>query len=90
MAITFLQAKKRQRYLIFILVFMIFAILIIVLQGFLRKSQPSAVAPTSPEPKKIIINWPVLQAPQLEELQVFETIAPLEGEAGRKNPFIPY
>ncbi|OGZ24419.1 MAG: hypothetical protein A2896_01270 [Candidatus Nealsonbacteria bacterium RIFCSPLOWO2_01_FULL_43_32] len=91
MAITFLQAKKRQRYLIVILGLLVFVSLIIVWQGLARRGgETPAPLSITPEPKEIIINWSVLQDPHLEGLQIFETIAPFEGAVGRKNPFIPY
>ena len=91
MAIDFLQAKKQQRYLILILALVIFAILIIVWQGFFKAPAVSLTPLATPAlPQKVIINWSTLQAPQLKELQVFEEISPFEGEIGRENPFIPY
>lgn len=91
MAIIFLQEKKRQRYLILVLALLIFAILLVVWQGFSKK--PEAVPSSSVgslAPQKIIINWSVLEDPKLAELQPFEQIQPFEGKIGRKNPFVPY
>ena len=91
MAITFLQEKKRQRYLLLILALIIFAILIIVWQSFFRTQEPSLTPLATPVvPQEIIIDWSTLQVPQLAELQAFEEIVPFEGKVGRKNPFIPY
>ena len=91
MAITFLQEKKRQKYLILILALIIIAILIIVWQGFLRREAPLSPAVSLPlTHQKIFIDWPTLEDVRVSELQAFEAILPLEGEVGRENPFIPY
>lgn len=91
MAITFLQAKKRQRYLLLVSVLVIIATLIIVWQGFLKREE----APLSPiipalTPQKVLIDWPTLKDPEIETFKSFEPILPFEGEIGRENPFIPY
>ena len=91
MAITFLQAKKRQRYLIFILVFIALATLIVVWQGFFQKTEITYTSVSMPQAKeKVIINWQLLSDQKLTELQAFEEILPFEGEIGRDNPFKPY
>ena len=91
MAITFLHEKKRRRYLVLVLALLVFAILVIVWQGSSRRPEavpPLLVGPLTP--KKIIINWSVLEDLKLAELRLFEQIKPFEGKIGRKNPFIPY
>lgn len=89
MAINFLQAKKKQRYLILILALIILAIVLIVWQSFFTggQSKPSTQVLT---PGAIEINWDTLKDAQIDELQLFEEVAPFEGEVGRTNPFIPY
>ena len=91
MAITFLQTKKRQRYMVLILALIIFAILIIIWQDFLKTPEvlPSSQT-TSLIRQKVNINFEILKDPQLTELQAFEQILPFEEEIGRENPFIPY
>ena len=91
MAITFLQAKKQQRYLVLTLALVIFAILIIVWQGFL-KGKEVPVNPLEPllAPEKVSIDWPTLKDPKVVVLQTFEQILPFEGKIGRKNPFLTY
>ena len=91
MAITFLQAKKRQRYLVLTLALTIFVILIIVWQGFLKgKEVPARTLVPFLPPEKVLIDWQTLKDPQVAALQTFEQILPFEGEVGRENPFIPY
>jgi len=91
MAIEFIQAQKKQRYLILILTLTICAILLVVWLGFFRT--PAAVVPVSAPPviyPKIEINWSALEDKKLEELKAFEQIPALEDEVGRENPFTPY
>lgn len=91
MAIDFLQAQKKQRYLIIILTLAICAILFVVWLGFFKS--PAPVVPGSfPQviKPKIEINWDVLKDTKLEELQIFQQIPALKDKAGRKNPFISY
>ncbi len=91
MAITFLQAKKRQRYLLLILVLIVFAILIIVWQGFLKgKEAPVTPVASLLAPEKITIDWQILEDPRVAALQTFEQILPFEDKVGRENPFILY
>ena len=91
MAITFLQAKKRQRYLVLTLALAIFVILIIVWQGFLKgKEAPEKTLTPLLAPEKVLIDWQTLKDPGIATLQTFEQILPFEGKIGRENPFIPY
>ncbi|MFH1575368.1 MAG: hypothetical protein ABIB55_00280 [Candidatus Nealsonbacteria bacterium] len=91
MAIEFLQAQKKQRYLILILTLAICATLLVVWIGFFKT--PAVVAPVflpqAVQPK-IGINWDVLKDTKLEALQNFEQTPALEDEVGRENPFTPY
>lgn len=91
MSIEFLQAQKRQRYLILILTLIICAVLFIVWLGFFRTPAP-VIPASSPTitPPQIEINWGVLKDTKLEELDGFSQIPPLKDKAGRENPFTPY
>lgn len=73
-----------------ILALVVIAILIIVWQGFLKGEAPTVSYTVPLTLKQININWSTLQSDQVTELQVFEQIAPFEGEVGRTNPFITY
>lgn len=87
MALTFIEPKKRQKYLIFILIVVILGIVFLVWNYFLVK--PS-LPPQPVQPPEIKINFEILKNPVLDELQLFEGISPFEEEIGRDNPFIPY
>lgn len=91
MAITFIKEKKKQQYLIFVLIGIIG--LISVYFVFLKKPgvSPILLVPL-PEPQKIEINFEVLEDPIFEEFQAPEEIPPLKDteELGRENPFEPY
>ncbi len=91
MAIEFLQAQKKQRYLILILTLIICGILLVVWLGFFRTPAPvvpvflpQAIQPT------IEINWETLNDTKLEALKAFEQIPALKDDTGRENPFTPY
>ena len=91
MAIEFLQAQKKQRYLILILTLAICIILFMVWRGFF--STPGPVVPAYsplPTPPKIEIKWDVLSDAQLQALKSFEQVPAFEGKSGRVNPFTPY
>lgn len=94
MAITFLQEKKKQKYLIYILIAIIFAIFFTLWLGFFKKPQitPEELAPTevSKSWQKIEINFKILENPLFQDLKDFEKIPNFEGEVGRENPFIPF
>lgn len=89
MAITFIQQRKKQQYLIIIFVLLILAIILIFWSPLFKKLEVTPPV-TILEPKKVKINFEVLENPALEELQPFEKIAPFEDEIGRENPFILY
>ena len=91
MAIEFLQAQKKQRYMMLILTFTICGILLVVWLGFFRQPAPvvPVSTPTSIQPK-IEINWDVLADEKLEALKTFERIPELKEEVGRENPFTDY
>lgn len=88
MAIVFTQERKKQKYLILVLLLIILVAAAVVWWGFLRTEKPPIVVP--PSWKEVKINFDVLEIPLLEELKIFEKIAPFEGQPGRENPFLPY
>ncbi len=91
MAITFVEQRKKQKALIWVLIIIVLIALVSWQQGFFEKPPFKKVEkPSVFELKKIKINFEVLEIPILKELQSFEKIKPFEGEIGRENPFISY
>jgi len=93
MAIIF-QEKKKQKYLIFILIGIVFVILLTLWLGFSRRPSvtptEAPLAEVSKISQKIEINFEILKNPLFQALKDFEKIPAFEGEAGRENPFISY
>lgn len=89
MAITFLEQKKRQRYLLLIFALITVATLVLLWQGFLLKPKPLP-PPAVLKPPEIKINFEILKNPILKELQPFKEIEPSKEKIGRENPFLPY
>lgn len=93
MAITFIEERKRQKKLIWILTVVVLITIIVLWQGFFKKPKEiEVVSPKRviPEFREVKINFQILETPLLKELQPFEKIKPFEGEIGRENPFLPY
>jgi len=92
MATNFLEQRKRQKYLIPIILVVIIATAIILWFGYFRKEQSpfSPKTPISPTLREIEIDFSVLENPFLTKLQPFIKISPFEGKKGRINPFEPY
>lgn len=91
MAITFLEKRKRLRYLFSVLAIIILIAIIVIWRGFFVKEPEDVLPPIEKKSvKKIEIDFQTLKKPFLEELQPLEAIPSFEGEVGRENPFIPY
>ncbi len=102
MAITILQKKSGQKYLILIFGLLIVFIVLVLWSGFFKKSASSLFVPEAAEPRKIEINFEILKIPFLKEALPFESIKPFEEtklpdeetklpeKIGRDNPFLPY
>ena len=94
MAITFIEKKKRSRYLVFIFLAIVAAAIIIVLwpniSVFIFRVEPLPLPPLERTEEKIEINFEVLKHPLLEKFQLFPEIEPFTEEVGRENPFIFY
>lgn len=99
MAITFLEEKKRQTYLIWVLAVLVFLILFTVWYSFFRKTEISIPKKTT-KPLDVKIDFSVLRDPRLQEFQPFERISLVGGgttteeikgiKLGRDNPFVPF
>lgn len=92
MAITFLEKRKRLRYLVPVLATVILITIFIVWYGFFAKN---GEPPTEPVFKPAIgpeieIDFQILRNPIFEQLILFEQAAVFEEEIGRENPFVPY
>ena len=89
MDFTPLQQRKIQKYMILVLVGVLFIIAIVLWKGFVKEedviTQGSQIAP-----KKIQIDFGLLEDSILKEFRVFERISAFRGELGRENPFVPY
>jgi len=84
----FLAEKKKQKYLIWLVVFVIIATVIILWYGFFRDQGQTVVA----EPvliEEITINFELLENEIFDDLKIFEKSPSFEGETGRSNPFLP-
>jgi hypothetical protein len=95
MAIKFIQAeKKRQVYLILILVGMVLVTILVLWQGHRLQDLVSIIPRSSsenlnlPRYPEISIDFDVLERKDLKELTPFAEIAPFDKEAGRENPFL--
>jgi len=104
MAIVFLKEKRTQKSLIVVFVLIILITAFIIWQGFFKEETEVYLEEEGFKftPRKIEIDFSILEHPVLEELQPFFEIEPLEEatpteegiemptEIGRENPFIPY
>ena len=95
MAITFIEKRKRLRYLVFVFLVILVAIIIVVLWPnisgfFLGGVKPLVLPPIEITEEKIEIDFEVLRHPLLEKLRLFPEIEPFTEEVGRENPFIFY
>ena len=88
--VTPFQAKKKQRYLIVILILAILGAVFLIWYKFLSKrSSTPRVLPE--KPPEININFDVLKNPILDKLTSFEGIPPFKPEdAGRSDPLQLY
>ena len=105
MAIIFLQEKRTQKSLIVVFILIVLAIAFVLWQGFSQKETEiywEEGVGLEFAPRKIEIDFSVLESSALGGLQPFSEIEPLEEatptegeielptEIGRENPFIPY
>ena len=94
MAITFIEKRKRLRYLVFVFLAVLAAIIIIFLwpniSGYFPGVKQWALPPLEITEERIEIDFEVLKHPLLEKLQLFPEIEPFTEEVGRENPFIFY
>lgn len=88
MAITFQKQIKKQRNLVYVLLFLVLIVVFIIWRGQdLMTEIPFEPALVGFE--KIEIDFGIFENPFFKELQPIEKIPVFEGEIGRKNPFSP-
>lgn len=93
MVITFVERRRKLRYLLPVLVITVLITAFVLWRGFFAKEKLPPILPSVEveiPAKKIELNFQILKNPFLEELQLPEAIPPFEGEPGRENPFLPY
>jgi len=96
MAITFLEQRKRQQYMIPLLVLTLLITFLVVWFGVLKPQQSAVATPQTPEAtlpnvlKKVEIDFNFLKSITSDKFQLLETTPVLEKEPGRENPFIPF
>ena len=94
MAITFIQKRKKQKYLILTFVILILVISFIVWFKFFKVEEAFPVVEEIPLGfiPRIKINFEVLENPILQEFQSFPEAPslPAPEQIGRENPFLPY
>ena len=94
MAITFIEKRKRSRYLIFVFLAILVAIIIIAfwpnISSYLFEIESEILPQLEMTKEKIEIDFEVFNHPLLEKIQLFLEIEPFTEEVGRENPFIFY
>jgi hypothetical protein len=102
MAITFLEQRKRQQYMIPLLVLVLCITLFVVWSGS-RSQTPVVVDPIDsmeyiPSSENnlpgilqtVNVNFDFLESFNPSKFKTFEVMSNFEGEPGRDNPFIPF
>lgn len=92
MAITFIEKRKRLKYLIPVLGAIILIIAFIFWYGFFaeKKAPLPDLVLKPPIGQEIEIDFQLLRNPIFEKLTPFEQIPVIEEEIGRENPFAPF
>ena len=86
MNIGFIKKEQKQKYLIVLL-----AIIALAAVFVLKKDQllgtGEEIAPAPFEPRKIEIDFDLLNAPVVKDLRIYQEIKPFDGPVGQENPF---
>jgi len=93
MALTLTQTRKQQKFLVPILITLVFVAIVIIWFMFLREGGEVILEGSLPIPApKIKIDFGVLDNPLLDRFELFPEPPgyPLRGEIGRDNPFLSY
>ena len=90
MAIKFLVQQEKQNLLVIVFIMVILLTVLVAFLGFSRKKGITFIPPiTPPPPKKMEINFSVLESAVVKELETLEQVN-LPEQIGRENPFLPY
>lgn len=90
MAVDFVEKKKKQKYLILIILGILVVTGLVLWFGYFREpAEISLEQEVFITKKNIKIRYETLEDPLLDILTPFQTTPPYEGELGRENPFIP-
>jgi len=88
MAIVFLQQRKKIISYLLIIIILVLLTWLVVKKGVLGRpfqKEEGMEVPITPA-----IDFSILLSPKLKALEFLEDVPPLEEEAGRENPFVPY
>jgi len=88
MAVTPLQKKKIQRFLILALLLVMFVTATVIWWGFFRTS-PTSEESALPPARKVEVDTRILQHPIFEELDEPRAKIQIPSEIGRDNPLLP-
>lgn len=83
-----LEQRKKTLYLLLILLVLFLLIWQVGSRGLLRR--PPLEEEETARPQEVEIDFGLLESSSWEALQLLEQVPPLEGAAGRENPFLPY
>lgn len=87
MNLNFIKKEDRQKYLIGVLILIAAVTFYIFKKDSFQSPIPEVLVPQF-QPRKIEINFELLQSPIFKELRTFTEIQPFEGEVGQENPFV--
>jgi len=91
---NFLQEKKKQKNLIYILLALVLITVVVVWKGLGGRAEETTITEENfvPQREEIVLDFSVFNNPFLEEATFFPVIQPLaEGvKTGRGNPFLSF
>ncbi|KPJ55209.1 hypothetical protein AMJ47_01725 [Parcubacteria bacterium DG_72] len=89
MAVDFIEKKKKQQYLLYIVLGILAVTFVILWFGYFQKPvQAPAPEEVVISRENIVIDYSILENPILKVLLPFEETPLYEGELGKENPFL--